>query len=32
MPECSSQDPELYRMGDATVRCLLYREQAKKAV
>jgi peptide/nickel transport system ATP-binding protein len=32
MPECASHRPELYRMGDTTVRCLLYAEQAKEAV
>ncbi len=32
MPECVSHDPELYRMGDTTVRCLLYAEPAKQAV
>ena len=32
MPECLSHDPELYRMGDTTVRCLLYADQAKEAV
>jgi len=32
MPACSSREPERYRMGDTTVRCLLYAEQAKEAV
>jgi peptide/nickel transport system ATP-binding protein len=32
MPQCSSRRPELYRIGDSTVRCLLYAEQAKEAV
>jgi peptide/nickel transport system ATP-binding protein len=32
MPECLSREPELFRVGDAEVRCLLYAEQAKEAV
>jgi len=32
MPMCLNNDPELYRVGDAEVRCFLYTEQAKKAV
>jgi peptide/nickel transport system ATP-binding protein len=32
MPECLSHEPELYPLGDAEVRCLLYVDQAKKAV
>ncbi len=32
MPSCLSREPELYRVGDADVRCLLYAEQAKEAV
>jgi peptide/nickel transport system ATP-binding protein len=31
MPACLSREPELYRVGDAEVRCLLYAEQARKA-
>jgi peptide/nickel transport system ATP-binding protein len=32
MPACLSHEPELLRVGDADVRCLLYAEQAKEAV
>jgi peptide/nickel transport system ATP-binding protein len=32
MPQCLTHAPELYRVGDADVRCLLYEEQAKQAV
>jgi peptide/nickel transport system ATP-binding protein len=32
MPACLSREPELYTVGDAEVRCLLYAEQAKEAV
>jgi len=32
MPVCHSQSPELYRVGEAQARCLLYAEQAKEAV
>jgi peptide/nickel transport system ATP-binding protein len=32
MPACLSHPPELYRVGDDQVRCLLYTEQAKTAV
>jgi peptide/nickel transport system ATP-binding protein len=32
MPACLTDEPELYRVGDAEVRCLLYAEQAKEAV
>jgi peptide/nickel transport system ATP-binding protein len=32
MPACLHQEPELYRIGDVDVRCLLYAEQAKEAV
>ncbi|HLY51247.1 MAG TPA: ABC transporter ATP-binding protein [Solirubrobacteraceae bacterium] len=32
MPECLTQDPELYVVGDAEVRCLLYAKQTKKAM
>jgi peptide/nickel transport system ATP-binding protein len=32
MPACLSHEPELYEVGDADVRCLLYAEQAKEAV
>ena len=32
MPECLTREPELYPVGDAEVRCLLYAEQAKEAV
>jgi peptide/nickel transport system ATP-binding protein len=32
MPACLSQAPELYRVQDATVRCLLYAEPAKEAM
>jgi peptide/nickel transport system ATP-binding protein len=28
MPQCRSREPELYRVGDAEVRCLLYAEHA----
>jgi oligopeptide/dipeptide ABC transporter ATP-binding protein len=31
MPACVSHEPELYPIGDAEVRCLLYAEQAKHA-
>jgi peptide/nickel transport system ATP-binding protein len=30
MPQCLSREPELYRVGDAEVRCLLYAEQEGK--
>ncbi len=32
MPQCVSREPELYHVGDAEVRCLLYEERAKEAV
>jgi oligopeptide/dipeptide ABC transporter ATP-binding protein len=32
MPACASREPELYPIGDAEVRCLLYAEQAKDAL
>jgi len=32
MPQCVSRAPELYNVGDASVRCLLYAEPAKEAV
>ena len=32
MPVCVSQEPELYRVAGADVRCLLYAEQTKKAL
>jgi len=32
MPECVTHEPELYRIGDTTVRCLLYADQAREAV
>ncbi len=32
MPECLSQQPELYRVGAADVRCLLYTEQLNEAI
>jgi hypothetical protein len=32
MPVCLSQQPDLYRVQDADVRCFLYTEQAKEAV
>jgi len=32
MPVCLSVQPELYPVGEADVRCLLYDEQVKKAV
>jgi peptide/nickel transport system ATP-binding protein len=32
MPVCLTHPPELYRVGDAQVRCLLYTELAEKAV
>jgi hypothetical protein len=31
MPVCLGREPELYPVGDAEVRCLLYTETAKKA-
>jgi peptide/nickel transport system ATP-binding protein len=31
MPECLTRPPELYAVGDARVRCLLYAEQASNA-
>jgi len=31
MPACLGREPELYPVGDAEVRCLLYAEQARKA-
>jgi peptide/nickel transport system ATP-binding protein len=30
MPECLTRAPELYQVGDASVRCLLYAEHAKE--
>jgi hypothetical protein len=32
MPECLVHQPELYSVGDDSVRCLLYQEQAAEAV
>jgi peptide/nickel transport system ATP-binding protein len=32
MPACMTHAPELYRVDDAQVRCLLYAEQAKEAI
>ena len=32
MPECLIHEPELYRVGDDSVRCLLYAERAAEAV
>jgi hypothetical protein len=32
MPACLTHEPELYAVGDADVRCLLYEEQPKEAV
>jgi len=32
MPACMNREPDLYPVGDAEVRCLLYTEQAKEAV
>ena len=32
MPQCLTREVPLYPVGDADVRCLLYEEQAKKAV
>jgi peptide/nickel transport system ATP-binding protein len=32
MPQCVSREPELYRVGEAEVRCLLYEERAKETV
>ena len=32
MPECLTRAPELVPVGDASVRCLLYADQAKEAV
>jgi peptide/nickel transport system ATP-binding protein len=32
MPQCLTREPELYRIGAAGVRCLLYEEQAKEAL
>jgi peptide/nickel transport system ATP-binding protein len=32
MPACLSHEPELYRVGAADVRCLLYDEQLKEAI
>ena len=32
MPACLTDEPDLYRIGDADVRCLLYAEQAKEPV
>ena len=32
MPACLTREPELYPVGDAEVRCLLYAEHAKEAV
>jgi peptide/nickel transport system ATP-binding protein len=31
MPECVRREPELYPVGDAEVRCLLYTERATEA-
>jgi hypothetical protein len=31
MPVCLTHEPELYPVGDAEVRCLLYTEMAKEA-
>jgi peptide/nickel transport system ATP-binding protein len=31
MPECPSRKPDLYRVGDAAVRCLLYTERVGEA-
>jgi peptide/nickel transport system ATP-binding protein len=31
MPECARREPELYRVDDAEVRCLLYAERATEA-
>jgi peptide/nickel transport system ATP-binding protein len=30
MPECAVREPELYRVGDAEVRCILYAESATR--
>lgn len=32
MPACLTHEPELYSVGDAEVRCLLYEQQPKEAV
>jgi peptide/nickel transport system ATP-binding protein len=32
MPACRAREPDLYALGDAQVRCLLYDEQAQEAV
>jgi peptide/nickel transport system ATP-binding protein len=32
MPACVRQEPELYAVGDAEVRCLLYEKQARETV
>jgi len=32
MPQCPTREPELYPVGETRVRCLLYEEQARKAV
>jgi peptide/nickel transport system ATP-binding protein len=32
MPACSRREPDLYQLGDAQVRCLLYEEPAQEAV
>jgi peptide/nickel transport system ATP-binding protein len=32
MPQCLTREPPLYQIGGASVRCLLYEEQAKEAV
>jgi hypothetical protein len=32
MPICLTHDPELYSVGDAEVRCLLYEQQPESAV
>ena len=32
MAECPHHEPDLYRVGDADVRCLLYAERSKEAV
>jgi peptide/nickel transport system ATP-binding protein len=32
MPSCLSHEPDLYRVGGAEVRCLLYVDQAKEAL
>ncbi len=32
MPQCLSREPDLYRVGDGDVRCLLYADPVKEAV